>query len=418
MEYKRILKDGIHLLAGKIGTSAIGLIVLMILARILTTEEMGKYSLFLMIVNLALIIGLNWSDSSIVRHGREEHVISKKINRSFWARMYLFIPIIILISILLLTFSKKITEYIGIEPKLILLIVAIFVLNGLLNFINYIYQSTDEMKKSAYVLFSQKAIFLISLGVVMLTPFRTNLTLVLSLISLSFLLAVILNSLFFNYKKIIPYKFDKKYFMKIWKYSWPQLIGFPGLYVVNYIDIYVIKKYMTLHDVGTYSMAYSGFTVITGVLMVFYTIFFPLIVEYKTKKQKNKIKNYVKNIPLYTGAWIFLVIIGLIFSEIAITTIFSAKYTESIPAFNILLIASIIYFISITLLPLVNAFDLILYSQIFNLIKAITNIIADFILVPKMGIVGAAYGTTIAYAVGLILTISLVYLNKKKIFGT
>lgn len=414
MDYKRIFKDGIHLLAGKIGTAVIGLVLLMILARVLTTEEMGKYSLFLMIVNLALVVGLNWSDSSVVRHGREEHVKSNKINKSFWARMYLFIPIIILISLIFLIFKNKITEYIGINPKFIFLLIFIFILNGLLNFINYIYQSTDQMKKSAYVLLSQKAIFLISLGIIMMTSVSSNLTLVLLLINLSFLLALIINLFFFNYEKIKPYTFDKKYFKKIWNYSWPQLIGFPGLYIVSYIDIFVIKKYMTLHDVGIYSMAYNGFTVITGMLMIYYTIFFPLIVEYKTKKQTQKIKDYIKNIPGHISIWIFLVIIGLFFSEFIITTIFSTKYVESIAPFNALLIASIFYFASISLLPIVNAFDLIIYSQIFNLIKAGVNITADFILVPKLGIIGAAYGTIISYAVGLMLTILLIYIKRQK----
>jgi O-antigen/teichoic acid export membrane protein len=111
------------------------------------------------------------------------------------------------------------------------------------------------------------------------------------LINLSFLLAIIITSSFFNYNKLLPYKFDKQYFKNIWKYSWPQLIGFPGLYIINYIDLYVIKKYMTLHDVGIYSMAYTGFQTISSILMIFYTIFFPLIVEYKTKGQTNKINN-------------------------------------------------------------------------------------------------------------------------------
>jgi O-antigen/teichoic acid export membrane protein len=417
IDYQRIFKDGIHLLAGKIGTAIIGILNLMVLARVLTTEEMGKYSLFLMVVNLALIVGLNWSDSSVVRHGREEYVGSKKINKSFWARMYLFIPVIIIITLILAIFHKQITDYVGVDARLIILIIVLFVLNGVLNFINYIYQSTDRMKKSAYVLLSQKAFFLLSLGFVMLNIFNTNLTLVLILVNVSFLLAVILNLFFFDFDKIFPYEFDKNYFQKIWKYSWPQLIGFPGLYIINYVDIFVIKKYMTLHDVGVYSMAYNGFMLITGFLMVYYTVFFPLIVEYKTKNQNQKIKSYLKNIPFYTGGWIILVIIGVLFSTFFITTVFSTKYIESVASFNVLLIASIFYFISICLLPIVNAFDLILYSQIFNLIKAGVNITADFILVPKIGIVGAAYGTMISYAVGLILTIILIVSKKKIIFG-
>lgn len=418
MEYKRIYKDGIHLVAGKIGTVVVGLLDMMLLARILTTEQMGKYSLFLMIVNLALILGLNWSDASIVRHGREEYIKREKINKSFWARMYLFVPIITIITIVFAIFHRQITDYIGISSSLIFFVIGMFVLNGILNFINYIHQSTDRMKKSAYVLLSQKIIFLVLIAMAFFNVFNTSLTLVFILINVSFLAAIIINLFFFDFNKIVPYSFDKAYFKRIWSYSWPQLIGFPGLYVINYIDLFVIKKYMDLGSVGVYSMAYQGFSFICGFIMILYTIFFPLIVEYKTKRKYKEITNYIKKIPQLSAMWLILVIAGIMASGFVIPLLFSAKYTGSVPSFNILLMASVFYFASVCLLPIVNAFDLIIYSQIFNLIKAAVNIAADFILVPKIGIIGAAYGTMISYSVGLGLSILLIYLNRKRIlFG-
>lgn len=417
MEYKRILKDGIHLFAGKLGTVAISIIDLMLLARILTTEQMGKYSLFLMIVNLALIIGLNWSDASVVRHGREEYVKSRKINRSFWARMYIFIPVIVLFTVIFVIFSNQIASYIGIDPHLIVLLIIMFILNGLMNFITSVYQSINRMKKSAYVPFLQKLFYLFCLALVALNIFKANLTIILIFINLSFLLSIIFNIVGFNFQKISPYHFSKAYFKKIWNYSWPQLIGFPGLYIVNYIDLFVIKKYLALSDVGVYSMAYNGFTNICAFVMIIYTVFMPLIVEYRAKKRFNMIKNYTKKIPIFAGIWIVLVLIGVLMADYIIPLIFSAKYTASIPSFKILLVASIFYFVSICLLPLINAFDLILFSQVFNLIKALVNIAGDFILVPKMGIVGAAYSTAASFLIGMLLSITLIRLKRKLIFG-
>lgn len=417
MEYKRILKDGIHLFAGKLGTVVISLFDMMILTRILTTEQMGKYSLFLMIVNLALIVGLNWSDTSVVRHGREEYVQSKKINKSFWARMYLFVPVVIIFIALFLVFSRQITSYIGVEPKLIILLIVLFVLNGLLNFITYIYQSSNRMKKSAYVALSQKIFYLLCLSLIFFNIFKANLTGVLIIINVSFLLAIILNIITFDFDKIKPYAFSKEHFKKIWSYSWPQLIGFPGLYIINYIDLFVIKKYMTLQDVGIYSVAYSAFTNITLFIMIVYTVCMPLIVEYKTTKKFHMIKNHLKKTPIFVAAWIIMVLIGLTLSKYIIPLIFSSKYVASVPTFNILLIASIFYFVSIYLLPIVNAFDLILYSQVFNLIKAGVNIAGDFILVPKIGIIGAAYATLASYFVGMVLSITLLTIKRKKIYG-
>ena len=293
----------------------------------------------------------------------------------------------------------------------------LFLLNGLLNFITSIYQSSDQMKKSAYVVLLQKMFYLVCLLLVFFNIFKANLTIVLIIINVSFLLALILNIISFDFDKIRPYTFSKEYFKKIWSYSWPQLIGFPGLYIINYIDLFVIKKFMTLQDVGVYSMAYDAFSTVTMFIMIIYTVCMPLIVEYKTTKRFHMIKNHLKKTPLFLAGWIITVIIGLSLSKYIIPLILSSKYVAAIPAFNILLIASIFYFVSIYLLPIVNAFDLILYSQIFNLIKAGLNIAGDFILVPKIGIIGAAYSTLISYAVGMTLSIILLMAKKKKIFG-
>lgn len=390
---------------------------MIILARIFTTEQMGKYSLFLMIVNLALIVGLNWSDASVIRHGREEYVKTKKINRSFWARMYLFVPMLILITLIFIIFSKQITAYIGGGQELILLLIIMFVLNGLLNFLGSIYQSTDQMKKSAYVILSQKIFYLLCLSTVFLNIFKVNLTIVLILINLSFLMAVILNIITFDFHKIKPYVFNKEYFKRIWAYSWPQLMGFPGLYAINYIDLFVIKKYMTLPDVGVYNIAYTAFINISMFIMIIYTVCMPLIVEYRTKKNFALIKKHLKNTPIFTAIWVGLVIIGLFLSKYLIPLIFSSKYVGAVPSFNILLIASIFYFVSIYLQPIINAFDFIIYHQIFNLIRAAVNIAGDFILVPKIGIIGAAYATLITYFVGMLLTIILLVAKRKSILG-
>jgi len=416
MEYKRIFKDGIHLLAGKMGVVALGIANLMILSRILTTEEMGKYSLFLMIVNLAIVIGLDWSNSSVIRHGREELVKRKKINQSFWARMYIFIPVIIFFTTLFIIFSKQITTYIGVSRWVITLVISLFIFNGILDVICSIYQSTDRMKKSAYVFFSQKLFCVIFTLLLVFDVGKPKLTLVLILINLSFLLSIIINLLRFDYKKILPYMFNKKYLKRIWSYSWPQLMGFPGLYLVNYIDLFVIKKYSTLSDVGIYNIAYNGFINVATAIVIIQTIFLPLIVEYRAKKKHDLIRSYAKKIPLFATGWMAMAIVGMLLSPIVIPLIFSTKYVASIPSFNILLIASIFYLVSICLLPLINAFDFIIYSQAINLITAGINIIMDFILVPRMGIVGAAYGTTIAYFIRMILSIILVIIKKKKMF--
>ena len=417
MDYKRIARDGTSLLFGKIGTIVLSLATLMILTRTLTTEDMGKYSIFLMIVNIAVLLGLNWSDSSIVRHGREELVSHKKINQSFWARMYLFTPILIFFVLVFSIFKKKLTEYMGIETNLMFLVIGVFVLTGILNLIEYIYQSVDQVKKSSFVLFYQRLFYVLALLLLFFKIMPATMANILILINISFVLAIILNLTFFDFRLILPYHLNIQYVKRIWSFSWPQFIGFFGLYAINYVDIYVIKKYMTLADVGTYSIAYNGFTMLSGILLLQYRLFFPLMVEYRTQRKFHLIRKYLQKMTSFLVLWVIIVLVGFFLSDYIIPLIFSESYVGAIPAFKILLISSIFFFLSTYLLPIVNAFDFILYSQIFNLIKCAVNIIADFVLVPKMGIIGAAYGTMLSYIVGCVLTGALIYINRKTVFG-
>jgi len=404
------------MLLGSVGTTIIGFINVTILSRILTTSDMGKYSLFLMIANLGIQLGLSWSDSSIIRHGREEYIKRGKINQSFWARTYLFLPLAILFTLIFIIFSRQLTAYIGVQNKLIIWVITLFLLEGLLNLITCTFRSVDQMKKSAYTLFSQKLFYLICLGSLFYFHFaQDNLTIILILLNISFLVSLGINLYKFNFKAIHPYKFNKTYFMKIWRYSWPQIFGFSGLYIVNYIDLYFIRKYMTLSDVGIYNIAYNGFLVLCGIALLMNTIFMPLIVEYRTKKRFDLIAKYAKKIPLFSLIWIAGSAIAIILSKYFIEIVFSTKYLAAIPSFNILIVTGAFYFVSICFSPMINAFDFIIYAQLINITKAIVNAIADSVLVKQYGIIGAAYGTMISIAVALILVLILFY-SKRRVF--
>ena len=417
MEYRRIFKDGIHLFAGKMGTVVAGLAVTMILTRILTTEQMGQYSLFFLVINLGVMLAFSWSDSSIVRHGREEFVHTKKINKTFWARLYLLIPLLSLFILIYIVFRNQIADFITLDHHMILYVIPLFIMTGLLSYLSNTYRSIDRISVSAYILFMQKLLFLIGLLLMFFKVITVTVFGIIILINISFIITLVFFMAGFDVKQILPYTFDKAYFRKIWSYSWPQLIGFSGLYVINYIDLFVIRRFMTINDVGIYSIAYKGFEVITGMILLINTLFLPLIVEYKTTKRFDYIKSYTRKIPLFIAGWIVLVVIGLLSSGFVIPLVFSEKYVASIPSFNILLIASAVYFASICLIPLINAFDLILLSQVFNLIKSAVNIICDFMLVPRLGIIGAAYGTLISYAVGLAFSAALIWYKKSLIHG-
>lgn len=413
MEYKRIAKDSLYLFVGRFGTSLFGLIILMILTRLLTQEQMGSYSLFLTVVNIGLILTLNWSHAGLVRFGRSEFVKKKTITTTFWTLSYLIAPFIIVAILLAFIFQKQITAFIGFDASIILL--AVFLMQAITTTLTYALQSIDNMKKSSYVLFVQKFLFAAFVTAFLLKLLEVTLHNITIALAISFLITNLLFLATIKFRYITPIKVNKKKMRKIWRFCWPQLIGFSGLYIINYIDLYVIRAVLDLQAVGIYSIAYNGFTMVTGFLAIINTVFMPLAVEYREKKKPKYIRKYIKLIPMVTIAWIVITIIGVILAPYIIQFFFSAKYIAAIPSFTILLFASIFFLISASITPILNAFDLTMYQQGFNLAAAAINIILDVSFVKAFGIKGAAYATLISFMALALMKVTLIYRLKKKV---
>ncbi len=407
----------LNMFLGTIGANLFGFLNLSLLSRILTKETMGTYSLFLMIVNLGLLIGVSWADSSLVRYGREEFTKTGQINNSFNSRFTFFIIGSTIVSIGYIIFNERIAFYLNLDKKIILLIISTFILNGLSGLLISILQATGRMKISAYITLFQKGVFSVFLLLIFFGVLPSFFEYVLVTFAISFLFVIIWGIFQIQFALIKPFLVTKKETLrKFWNFSWPQLIGFSGLYVTNYIDLFVIKKYLSLDDVGRYSVVYNLFNVMCGIIMVLYTVFLPIIVEKKTKNQLNEIKRYFNSLWFYVFCWSLVAFICITFSDNIIILIFSEKYIDSSATFTVLLVATIFYFIKIYLMPIMHAWDFMLLFQTFNIITGMINAVIDFLLVPKIGIIGAAYGTLISFSIISCFIFAYIKIKENKLF--
>ena len=94
MGYKRVFKDMISLLFGNVGLFIVSLISLSIIARIFSKEEMGIYSLIIIAINFVTAFSIQWSEPTLIQHGRKEFIHHKKVNKTFWGRMCILLPTI------------------------------------------------------------------------------------------------------------------------------------------------------------------------------------------------------------------------------------------------------------------------------------------------------------------------------------
>lgn len=206
---------------------------------------------------------------------------------------------------------------------------------------------------------------------------------------------------------------------ELWKYSIFTGISTVFNQLIYLLDVSMVAVLMTdAREVAIYkcatlipnALAFIPNSIIIAVL--------PTIIH--NRNEKSWLKTYIKNLFFYTGLLNFL-ISGLlcIFAPLVIIIIAGENYLASVPILRILLLD---FFISGTFRSLstniLAAMKRVSYNLFLSIVSGICNIIFDYILVKRMGAVGAAYATLGVVVVASILSFGyLMVIMRRKNYG-
>ncbi|PGA45197.1 hypothetical protein COL88_26875 [Bacillus thuringiensis] len=200
-----------------------------------------------------------------------------------------------------------------------------------------------------------------------------------------------------------------KYLKDMLYYGGGLLLGQVSAWVLNLIDRFFIKGLISYSAVGIYSISYK-----IGMLInpVFIAPFAQVFTSFKFKAYKeidgkDKIK---KMFHIYNIIGCFCVFGLSIFGKIGVNILATKEYLE---AYKIIPLIAISYFIwgigQFYSLGLHIANKMVSNSLIV-VISAVVNIVLNIVLIPIMGINGAAVATIIAY---MIANIFYYYFSEK-----
>jgi len=205
----------------------------------------------------------------------------------------------------------------------------------------------------------------------------------------------------FTQSQIIPVYETKK----LYNFSWPLLLMGVLNLMIMWINILLIGRFLTEQKVGIFGPAHRTAFLAQTVLISFNSIFAPMISDLFNRNQLSKLENLHKIVAKWMFAFNFPIILLMIIFSREILSLFGKDYTEGTVSLIILgiayltnsLIGSTEHIIMMTGKSQINFFNSL------SLLSAIIGL--NVILIPKYGIVGAAYSTLISF--GLINIIRL-----------
>jgi len=197
--------------------------------------------------------------------------------------------------------------------------------------------------------------------------------------------------------------FNMKYLWEGLKYSIPMIPALLSAWILNLSDRIFVGHYSNLTNLGIYSLGYKIGSIVVIIAVAFFCAYEPIFYSLATTKgetSKTTLKKYNDGFILL----ILLLCFGVsFFSKDLIFILFNKGYREAYRIVPIIAFAS--FFTAV--MGLLN-FSIYQHKKsavvmLITLFSAVLNVVLNYMLIPSLGIYGAALATLMSFIVFFIV---------------
>jgi len=366
-------------------TLVLGFIISFLLARNLSLDEFGIYSISRNLLALGILIINFGFDRTALNYLTIETVNQNKYIYSTKVILFFLVTLIIIFSGILF----------GINQSTYLIIVSILFVN--IFDIKYLFDLNKKIGAEVIIQLLKPIPGLIYIVYCNYTKKIISLNLFFTFLLVGHFIVYFLHH---HYINIYPkFGFNKNEIKNIFKKYSPAFTGILISFGNNFFDTFIILFYINTKQLAIYSIAYSiysGLIVFFGTLARYY-----ISSVLNSKLDLKEIEKFTKKMFLVSALFSIPL---FVFADYIIIFILGEKYEESILIFRILLFSFVIVSTSLVYgnLLLVNGNNKqYMYSM---LITTIVNVFLNIILIPFYGIIAAAISTVICSIISFIFS--------------
>ncbi len=401
-----VAKNTFWLFFGQMTSRLLRAAIVIYAARILGATSWGAFSYALGIAAFLTIfsdIGIN---ALITKEtARNPELKNQYLSTAFFTKLGL-LTLLIVGVISSFPYLTKIEEAAAIMPILIF----VFAFDTLRDLGSAITRALEKMQIEAGVqIFTNLAI--VVLGFLFLSIQPTSASLALAYAAGSGLGLVAISVILKDSFKNIFSHFNKSLVKPILATAWPfGLMGLMGAIMLN-TDIIMLGWLRSPTEVGYYSAAQKPIQLLYVLPTLLATSIFPIMARL-AKTDLGKTKQILgKYIRLVILASLPIALVGILFPSFIINVLFGAEYAPAILTFQILMVTILIVYPSTLIGNAIFAYDHQKSFIAFVAAAVFGNIFFNLLLIPPLGIEGAAISTVFTQ----LLTNALIWHKMKKI---
>jgi len=399
------LKESLTNFSGQIVLVFLGITTSVLTARILGPSGKGTLSVVLLLPTILVHIGsISISNSNIYFLGKKKYTL----NQIFWNSIFIAILCGGICIISFFIFNDIFRRlFVNIPINYLRIVVFSVPLGILIPYLFNLFLSMQKIVLYNIVKLSQPLVFIL-LFVFLSLLFHHNISMAAVSYSCSFFVTSVIGIFLLRKKVILKPEFNSKTLKDTLSFGFKGHLGSIADYLNRRFDIFIISTLLPIEQVGYYAIAVTVTEMLWYIPKSIGSILLNKISLTTIQRESNNFTALVCRNTLF-----LLTILGLFLlltNKIIIEIFYGTAYLPSISALLILIPGIIISGIKGLLVSYVTGIGKPIVSTISAFIGLVINIPLNYLLIPIVGIAGAALATTISY---IISTIYLLVFFKK-----
>lgn len=395
---REILGHSWNYMLANLATKALSFISIPVYTRLLTVDDYGVINIFNSTVSIAAIILTLNSEVAISRYfydAKNEEDFKRFVGTSSRLTAIIFL----MLSVVLIAFSKSLSQYLGIEQLLTIMIVPVSLNVVINNFFVGIYQPLLQSKKIAILSSLQSYLgFAMSVIAILLLKEKKYYGSVYGTIAMTLMLAGYCINQIKEYYKGCWSKSHVKYILS---YAIPYLPYSLSSIIILQFGKVIIGQQQGLESAGLYSFASNISSIMMLLISVCHSAWNPYYFRYMNDKDYSSIdKDYdvMWRLTLIAGAGLSL------FGYEVGSLLARPEFVSEIRLVPIFVSGYLFYQWSYVFLRNASYSKKMIWNAVIVIFSGIVNILLNSLLIGRFGSVGVAIAFATSYFVMLLIS--------------
>ncbi|MFO8016850.1 MAG: flippase [Candidatus Woesearchaeota archaeon] len=393
----------------------ISYLVRLVLARNLTPEDYGLFYAVFAFFGILLVLRELGTGHSLSKHIAEFQVKRKYSSIKGSIIIYLLVNLVfslVIFGIILLFLEEISLHFFHTENTIVIVLLGImFILQPMARVFYFSFQGFKRFEFGSLVEFSRMTLVLIFVLMVFMVSDSIVipcLAYIFAHIFQVFLLSPLFLRTFPSFLRVKAH-LTPALSKRLLSFGIPVMVGLMGGVIITHIDTLSVTYFTTLEDVALYEVAMPTAKLLLYLTKAVSFVVLPFSSELWARRHKKKLREGMSLLYKYSFTLVIpLALMMISFPEVIINLLFGAEYVAASLVLQILAVAGIIYMVCFINNNFLVGVGRLKENTKIILAAAGFNILLDVILVPLIGIEGAAIGTLLSYVLILILTVKKV----------